>query len=85
MWIQNKTKGDVIEVTEEKWEDLKKLGWNAHWTVVQYTDKIDIPKSNEVVEIRRSVSKKKTSKKKEEELIIPKVEKVSEVETNNED
>lgn len=85
MWIQNKTSGDIVEVSEQKWEDLKKLGWNTHWSPVKYVDKIDIPKSNEVVEIRRSISKKKTPKKKEEELVIPTVEKVSEVETNKED
>jgi hypothetical protein len=63
MWIQNKTSGAVVELSEDKWEDLKRLGWNAHWSPVKYSDEINIPKSNEVVEIRKSVSKKSVSRK----------------------
>lgn len=83
MWIQNKTSGAVVELSEDKWENLKRLGWNAHWSPVKYSDEINIPKSNEVVEIRKSGSKKSKPKKEKEKLVIPKVE--SEVEINKED
>lgn len=37
--IKNKKTGSSHEVTEEKWEELKKLGWNNYWHVEKETFK----------------------------------------------
>lgn len=68
MLIQNKTTDETVEVTDEKWESLRKLGWNAHWRVVSKTEPLSVSKElpKEIIEILPK--KKKVVEQKEGEI-----------------
>jgi hypothetical protein len=62
IYIQN-SKGQVLKVTQEKWESLKRLGWDKKWDVI----KQDPAEKEELIaiEVVRKPSKKEVKEQLE--------------------
>jgi hypothetical protein len=65
VYIQN-GKGDVISVTQEKWDSLKRLGWDKTWNVIRK----DSIKEEERISIEPVVKVVKKTKEVKEELEV---------------
>jgi len=65
VYIQN-GKGEVISVTQEKWDSLKRLGWDKTWNVIRK----DSIKEEEKISIEPVVKVVKKTKEVKEELEV---------------
>lgn len=66
MWIQSK-RGSYQEVTEEKWEEMKSLGFGISWKPVKET--FEIKEKTKPIEVEKiEVKKLKRETKKIEDV-----------------
>jgi len=67
--IENIKTGETVEITEEKWVDLKKLGWKSSWRKVAETAEKEPLKITPLAEdIKVEIIKKKEKKSKTEKV-----------------